>query len=220
MGSAANNAVLTVACVYKPGGGFSDEYVYRLRDGIAEHCNTPYKFVCLTNNRFKNVETIPLRNSRIGYWNKLELFRNDLFDGPVVYLDLDTIIVGDITDMLIHPHKFTAGLNFKAKHGRSLASWFLGFDGREDYSYLIDEYKPSTPEEYSQDWSRWGDQGFIQNNLRREWQSLDEIGFANRYASYKWHVRRPGKVPDGCDIVCFHGKPRPHEVDWKLPNGS
>ena len=144
MGAAADSAVLTVACVYKPGGGFSDEYVYRLRDGIAEHCNTPYKFVCLTNNRLKNVETIPLQENRIGYWNKLELFRNDLFDGPVVYLDLDTIIVGDITDMLIYPHEFTAGLNFKAKHGRSLASWFLGFDGCEDYSYLIDEYKPNT----------------------------------------------------------------------------
>lgn len=211
---------LTIVSVYKPGKGFSSDYVTRLRDGVAKFCQAPYKFVCLTNSDIKGVESIPMVANRDGYWNKLEVFRKGLFDGPVVYLDLDTIIVSDVTDMLTYPHKFTAGLNFKAKHGRSLASWFMGFDGREDYSYLFDGYTSSTPEQYQQDWARWGDQGYTQDHLRCDWDSLDDLYFDGRYVSYKWQVRRPWKIPKGASFVCFHGKPRPHEVNWELPSGD
>ena len=51
-------AGLTIACVYKPGGGFTDEYVYRLREGVAKHCHVPHRFVVLTNEKFEDFETI------------------------------------------------------------------------------------------------------------------------------------------------------------------
>ena len=211
---------LTVVSVYKPGKGFSQDYVTRLRDGVAKFCQAPHRFICLTNEKIQGIECIPMVANRSGFWNKLEIFRKGLFDGPVVYLDLDTIIVSDVTDMLTYPHKFTAGLNFKAKHGRALASWFMGFDGRDDYSYLFDGYTLDTPTQYEQDWARWGDQGYTQDNLRRDWDSLDDLYFDGRYVSYKWQVRRPWKIPEGASFVCFHGKPRPHEVNWELPSGD
>ena len=222
MGAAADLSVLTVACVYKPGNGFTDDYVGRLQAAVSANCRADHRFVCLTNEQLVGIETIPIATPRKGYWNKLELFRKNLFEERVVYLDLDTMIVNDVTDILSYPHQFTAGLNFKAKHGRALASWFLGFDGREDLSYLIDGYKPGgvTRMQYEQDWARWGDQGYIQDHLQRDWDSLDDLYFDGRYASYKWQIRRPGKVPEGVSFVCFHGKPRPHEVNWRLPNGD
>ena len=222
MGTETNVSVLTVACVYKPGSGFTDDYVYRLKKAVNDnfHASCDYQFVCLTDQKLKGIETIPFDQRRYGFWNKLSLFQSGIFDGAVAYLDLDTMIVNDVTDILTYPHKFTTGLNFKSKHGRTLASWFLGFDGREDYSYLIDGYTNQTPTDYEQDWARWGDQGYIQDHLKCDWDSLDDLYFDGRYASYKWQIRRPGKVPEGVSFVCFHGKPRPHEVEWRLPNGD
>ena len=210
---------LTVVSVYKPGGGFSDDYVTRLRDGVKEFCSAPHKFVCLTNKNLEGIECIPLLENRVGYWNKLEVFRKGLFAGPVVYLDLDTIIINDVTDVLTFPHRFTAGYNFKRKHVGSMASWFMAFDGRDDYSYLFDGYRTGTPEEYEQGWARWGDQGYTQDHLQREWTSIDEL-FPGRCASYKWEIRQSGKIPTGVSFVVFHGKPRPHQVNWELPSGD
>ncbi len=216
MGAASD---LTVVCVYRPGNGFTDDYVTRLRDGVKKFCKAPHNFVCLTHQNLTGIECIPLTASRKGYWNKLEIFRKDLFDGPVVYLDLDTIIVEDITAMLTYPHFFTAGYNFSKKHGRSMASWFMGFNGCVDRNYLFDGYEAGTPDKYSQDWGRWGDQGYIQDNLQHPWTSIDEL-FPGCCASYKWEIRRPGFVPLGVCFVAFHGKPRPHQVNWELPNGN
>ena len=212
--------MLTVACVYKPGNGFTDDYVTRLKATVAKHCQEQHRFICLTNEKLKSVQTIPLIANRPGYWNKLELFRPGLFEERVVYLDLDTMIVNDVTDILAYPHIFTTGKTFKGKDTHNLASWFLGFDGRENRSHLFDGYTPATPEKYEHDWARWGDQGYIQDNVRDDWSTLDELYFDGRYASYKWQVRRPGFVPEGVSFICFHGKPRPHEVNWRLPNGD
>ncbi len=219
MGAETNKSMLTVACVYRPGPDFTDEYAGRLKATVAANCKEPHKFVCLTNVELPGIETIRLTENLKGYWNKLEIFRNGLFEERVVYIDLDTMIVNDVTDILSYPHIFTAGYNFKRKHVDSMASWFMAFDGRDDYSYLIDEYTPATPEQYEHDWARWGDQGYTQDHLRRNWTSIDDI-FPGRCASYKWEVRRPGKVPDGVSFVAFHGKPRCADVNWRLPNGD
>lgn len=211
--------MLTVVCVFKPGGGFTTDYVTRLRDSVAEFCSLPHRFVCLTNQQIKGVKAIPFARHAIGYWNKLELFRRGLFDGPVVYLDLDTMIVRDVTDIFGYPHEFTAAHNWKGEPGESLSSWFLAFDGRDDYQYLYDEFKPSVVEIYERDWRYWGDQGFIEKTLRRDWTPLGLL-FPDRFESYKWGVLPRGKVAETTSIVGFHGRPRPHEVNWRLPNGD
>ncbi len=223
MGTATDSAMLTVACVYRRGPDLTDEYVFRLKNAVRQHCKAPHRFVCLTSVKFPRIETIPLVANLKGYWNKLELFRKGLFDGPVVYLDIDTIIHNDISDVLTYPHEFTAGYNFARKHVDSMSSWFMAFDGRVDRSYLLDDYNSSTPHVYSNphkpNWARWGDQGYIQDKLS-EWTSIDEI-FPGRCASYKWEVRRPGFVPSGVSFVAFHGRTlRPHQMNWRLPNGD
>ena len=208
---------LNIACVYKPGGGFTDDYVKRLRDNVGDYCDVAHRFFCITNKRFTDIETIPFKKNRIGYWNKLEVFRRGLFDGPVIYLDLDTLIVDDVTDIFTYNHEFTTGHNWKGEPGGYLASWFLAFDGREDYQYLFDSFDGNV-EPYEQDWACWGDQGHVQKHLRRSWTPLHRL-FPGCAASYKWVVKPQGKIPDGVKFVAFHGRPRPHQVNWTLPNG-
>ena len=196
---------LTVACVYTPGGGFTDEYVRRLQAAISANCAAPYRFVCLTNARLDRIETAPLVNKWRGWWGKVELFRKGLFDGPVRYFDLDTVIVSDVTDILMYPHEFTTGTNWKRPD--TIASGFLAWDGREDLSYLVDEFDPATAHPR-------GDQAFIQAHLRRPRVGLDEL-FPGRWVSYKYHVRGKG-IPSGASIIAFHGAPRPHQVGWRV----
>lgn len=206
---------LTVACVFKPGGGFSAEYVTRLRDGVKAHCNLPHRFLCLTNQQINGIETTPLIHHWMGYWNKLELFRRGLFDGPVVYLDLDTMLTSDVTDIFSAPYEFACLTNWKG-NGTHIGSGVMAWDGRLDLSHIVEAFHPSMIPDYEKSWELWGDQGHTQRFLGRPFESLLSR-WPNRIVSYKWHVRKIGKVPDGASIVAFHGKPRPHAINWKLP---
>ncbi|MCC7347678.1 MAG: hypothetical protein IT538_09805 [Variibacter sp.] len=88
---------LTVACVYRSGGKvYSARYVHVLRDMVARNLSLPHRFVCLTDDPAVETERIPLVTDWPGYWSKLELYRPGLFGGPVLYVDLDTIIHGSI----------------------------------------------------------------------------------------------------------------------------
>lgn len=209
-------AELTVACVYKPGSGFTDEYVTRLRDNVAKFCAAPHRFMCLSTRAVPGVECEPLKRDRKGWWNKLELFRKGLFDGPVVYLDLDTILVDDVTDIFMYPHRFTALTNFKRG---GVASGFLAWDARQDLSHLDDEFEPHMAADYEKSWDRWGDQGWIADRVGVPIALTGDL-FPGRFVSFKWDVRRQGRIPAAASVVMFHGRPRPHEVGWRLPNGN
>lgn len=63
----------------------------------------PHRFVCLSNVEVP-VERIPLESSLEGWWAKLELFRpGNGLKGRVLYLDLDSIIVGKMLELIEHP---------------------------------------------------------------------------------------------------------------------
>jgi len=208
---------LTIACVYRPGGGFSNDYVLRLRTSVAKFCSIPHRFVCLTNQKIEGIETIPFKNNWMGWWSKLELFRPGLFEGKVAYFDLDTMFASDMTDMLEPHYDFACGTNWKGP-GTHIHSGIMFWDSAIDFSMIPNSFTPAMIPEYEKGWECWGDQGHIQRFLPVKFESLNER-FPDRIVSYKWHVRRPGRVPEGASVVCFHGKPRPHEVNWQLPNG-
>lgn len=203
----------TVACVFRPGNGFTPEYVTRLRDATAKHCRVDHRFVCLSSEPVPGVECLPLRRRNNGWWNKLELFGN--FE-RAAYFDLDTMIVGDVTDIVEYPHKFTGLTDFGK--GRHFASGFMAWSG--DYSYLDRDIDPATEREYNafetRNWQRHGDQGWIAERLREPPALAGDL-FPGRFVSYKWSVRRDGAVPAGASVVCFHGKPRPADLNWSLP---
>lgn len=208
---------LTVVCVYSRGSGFTDEYVTRLRDAVQKHCSAPHRFVCITNHELPGIETIKRAKAWKGWWIKLELFRQGLFDGPVVYFDLDTLILGDITDILTYPHDFSTCSNWKSgRKATHMSSAVMAWDGREDLSHVFHSFHPSMIHEYEQSWERWGDQARIAETINRPWQSLLEI-FPDRLIHYKTHILGPTKnpnaqIPEKASIVCLSGRPRPHEL--------
>jgi len=96
---------LTVLTVYWEGRFREREYtrdwVRKFRRMVGEAL--PHaEFRCLTNVGIEGVETIPLKHEYPGWWSKVELFRPDLpVEGRLLYLDLDTLIVGDLTELTL-----------------------------------------------------------------------------------------------------------------------
>ena len=85
--------MVTVACV-RVGTKYSSDSVLRLRNGVSRYLDTPHEFICLTDSPIDGVECEVISGALPGWWSKLELFR---LERPLLYFDLDTVIVGDLT---------------------------------------------------------------------------------------------------------------------------
>ena len=192
--------MLTVACIYKEGSGFTTKYVDKLQENVAEFCTAPYKFEIITPQR-------ELPAAVKGFWIKLELFKKDRFYGTVVYLDLDTIIIDDVTDIFTYPHKFTMGTNWENPPGPN--STFMAWNGTQDLSYLDTTVDSQMAKAYPR-----GDQAYIFEKVGVTTTFLNQI-FPKALVSYKYHVKGRG-APAKAKIVAFHGSPRPHEINWRV----
>jgi hypothetical protein len=225
----------TVATVLRNGGGFDPSYVHRLYSQVRKNWKGPLDFLCLTDTPIghPNVREIPLRHPWPGYWSKLELFRPDV-KGPLLFFDLDTMITGSLEDVQAVNHH-TMLRSFKWKN--RLASGMM---------YLPEEVRPVIWERWMLAPGKWmrvhkwpnntghlsGDQGFMQETWERSgwgsgrtpdadwslygirrWQKT----LPGQVVSYKKHVRKKGKVGPRVRVVCFHGKPRPADLGWRLP---
>lgn len=111
---------MIVACVFVAGPvPYSVDYVVRLERMARRYLRSWFRFVCLTDQAaaFKGtgIETVSIAsradvpaNGR-GYWAKIELFRPGVFSGAadprerVLYLDLDSLIVGDLAPLAEYP---------------------------------------------------------------------------------------------------------------------
>ena len=210
---------LAIACVLKLGRweikqhNRASEYGPKHVQWLKRQCDQQapgIRFVCLTDaGIIEGVETIPLRYNWPGWWSKMELFDHDL--GRVLYMDLDTVVVGSLNQMLNHPHQFTACRDFGK--GRGMNSSIMAWQGKRPD--LFDPFVRD-PEYWMAkcfDSNCWGDQGFIQKHIDgwEDWQSL----FPGAVGSYKLTFKRK-RPPKTARVVCFHGKPKPNQVshDW------
>lgn len=199
---------LTVACVLRSGGRYDAEDVARLRDGVAAHLRTDHDFVCLSDVDVP-CERIPLVHGWPGWWSKMEMF---LLPPPVLYFDLDTIVVGDLGDIAEQAEKwqFTMLRDFYREKGlgSGLMAWGLPMET------LHDKFAED-PEGWIDKCGGQGDQNFIERHVNQDhvahWQ--DEL--PGQVVSYKVHVAGRG-VPRGARAVCFHGKPKPRDIGWTL----
>ena len=128
--------MLTIACVYAKGPKYTEEWVDRLYRGLYRNLDIPFEFVCLSDAVTKH-KTIPLISKSDNYWNKIELFRPNLFQGPVLYLDLDVVICKNITKEIsqLPQDKFLMVKEpYRDIHNSSIMFW------NGDYSYIYDQY--------------------------------------------------------------------------------
>ena len=196
-----------VACL-KWGDKFDADYVNKLYWGVKRNTTVPIKFYCFTENpEGLHPDIIPhqLMYPNIeGWWQKLWLFSDD-FDGHgpegrMLFIDLDTLITGNIDHYVTQSEGFVVlrdlwagGINV----GSAVMSFEVGKHKQiwetfaEDPSGAIKSLHPH------------GDQKWVQRHEpnRTYWQDL----YQNEILSFKSHCRRG--LPANGRIVCYHGKP-------------
>jgi hypothetical protein len=193
--------------------------------------------VCLTNlPDIHGIETLPLQDlDLIGWWAKMELFNPDgpLGNEDLFYIDLDTVIAGDITPLMAavrghrnmvmlsdfyHPEHPASGLMFIPARvkARIWRAWCVN-----PYWFMV-RHRPE---------ARRGDQGFIAEYAGQitRWDEL----CPGAVVSYKKHIATrgmpgytpgvsigDGTLPAGAVIVAFHGNPRPWDFKPCKPSSS
>jgi hypothetical protein len=146
---------------------YSVEYVTRLHAMCRRFISEPFQFVCLTDHpqvlpSTIMVVSIPSPKGMFGWWSKLELFNAAHgFTGRMLYLDLDTLVVDSLDDVIGFPAPFAliphAG-TFNGKNGLQVVKRFnssvMVWDaGTQDHIYR--NFAPKTAKRL------WGDQDHI-----------------------------------------------------------
>ena len=216
--------MINIVCL-KWGGKYGPEYVNRLFYAVRRHVTHEYRFWCVTEDDTGidwRVRRSPLKIDRglETWWNKIQLFSENLLipqGEQIFYIDLDTLIVSNIDDLLTdqipdiivlrdfyHGIAKTAGLV-----GSGLMSWRHG-----QYRHIWDRFIQD-PQAAIMSCRPHGDQRWIEKNITSwyNWQDL----FPDRVVSFKVHCQ--SGIPANTGIICYHGRPSiPESITADMQN--
>ena len=195
---------------------YNEEYVWKLKRGFERHMHVPYKFIVLTDNKVllenKEINTIPLKDGLPGWWAKMELFKPKQFSDTVLYCDLDTVILKDITKLATVETK--ADLIMMRDHqyphlyNGCLMKWTI------DLSFLYKIFTSDTGK-YMQQFSGLpylADQGFIQSYSKK--LGYPAITFWQDLFPKEYFINYPGQVGGDnwkeSSLAWWTWKPKPH----------
>lgn len=203
----------TIACVLRKSKEYDVDYVEHLVKGIKGNLHVDAEIVCISDTNVSHVcKQIEFEHDWPSWWCKLELFSHPYLKGKeVVYFDLDTIIQGDITPLVEYDHNFSMlrDFYFKQRFGSGVMAW------KGDRSYITKAFNPHKhPKEYVTS-ENWGDQAFIRDNVGEKIGIIQDVTTV-KVDSYKLITKKRGKSLRDCDVLCFHGKPRPRSRKWKV----
>ncbi len=222
-----------VLCI-KWGTLYSAEYVNVLYQACRDHITGDFRFVCLTNEAeglSSEVEVHPIPEIGLehthyynGAWPKIGVFSEDLYglSGRCLFIDLDSVIVGNLDEMFEAPGSLVAmdSQPWKGKPGapRTMSSVFAFNIG--ELSWVVDRLRAERDALVAK---------YIieQDYLHGE---VPDIQYWPQpwIVSFKYHLRRPLVVdrflepsppPTTAKILAFHGLPRPIDL-IRPPKGN
>ncbi len=220
---------LNVVCL-KWGTKYSADYVNRLFHMVSRNLSRPFRFHCLTEDPDgldRAIVPLALETSPdlAGWWYKLSLFREEFFglSGPLLYLDLDVVIVDSVDFLADLPGDFLIIRNWSRNlmWNSSVMRFTVG-----KYGHIWERFQ-SDSKSIMRDYN--GDQEWIFNCVpeERNWpsnkivsykKSLDSRAFLvlEKLGLERWGLKAPDwmdtSLPPGAAIVIFHGKPDPEDV--------
>lgn len=153
---------VTVATVYRTGGVYTPEYVEKLKRGFERHLPVPHKFVCLTDDVFADY-CVPLQHDWPGWWAKIELFRPGVLTGRVIAVDLDTVLLGDLSALLAHDKPVVMLGDYNARKVPNSCLMYWGGDLTHIYTKFCED--PRKHRTRYDAFPKIGDQAFIADVL-------------------------------------------------------
>jgi len=201
---------MTVVVCIKVGKKYGPEYVNRLYYAVERYTTAEYRFLCLTDDPAGlECDWAPIETDLPGWWAKLVLFKPHswLARRRVVYLDLDTVIVGNIDLLFTYQGPLAIATNWNDP--REYASLLMNI-GPDVGTHIWDRFQYD-PKEYMQYYKGRGDQGWISDTYEHA-DLIDDL-YPRLLGSYKIHQLQDG--PGNYKIIAFHGQPKPHELrNW------
>lgn len=228
-GKMTDQQPVTIICM-KWGTLYGADYVNVLYNAVADNLTRPFQFVCLTDDEtgiLPQVLCHPIPDMGFaegefgfGGWPKLAVFKRDFFGltGRALFVDLDTVIVGDITPMFDVPgglvlirewRRFNE--YFKPRKIRGMSSVFafdLGGEPEILETYLADPAAARASVRHEQAWLTK-----VARDMRfwpEEWvisfkRNLLALPLLNRFVP-------PSEPGPQARVLAFHGVPRPIDV--------
>lgn len=229
----STNGKIDCACVIH-GTGYDWIYVERLYNMLTRHIPQGINFHVYTEHdrsvpphMIKHcLETWPgISGPKKSWWYKMHLFNPEHHIGNLLYFDLDTVIVRDLSWIAQLPADYFWGIRDFRYLQRSTyhtinssAMWFNVLE----FAYVWDQFLKDGVSTIA---SRYqGDQDYITKvidyNRRRyfddkyfesyRWQCLDG-GYDFQYRKHR-ALNTGVRIAGDTAVVVFHGKPKPHEV--------
>jgi hypothetical protein len=229
----AVRGALHCACLIHS-NGYDWQYVDRLYSMITRNLNRDVIFHVYTEE-FREVPSHMTKHvlqewpgqwgARKSWWYKLQLFNSDYYQGPLLYFDLDTVIVGRLDWITELPTKFLWAPKdyrylWKPAH-QGINSSVMWWDTTR-FDWLWRDFDQNSLAQIMRHYN--GDQDYISekippNSIRTflpmtamswRWQVKDGgMNFKTR------HYQNPNSgthIDHRTSILVFHGSPKPHEV--------
>ncbi len=190
---------------------FGPDHVNRLKNMVARHLHMDHEFVCITDDPAgldHEIRVIPLWNDYRdmgGCYVRLKAFSQEmqeLIGERFIWLDLDAVIVGDITPIVRQNPKF---MMWGDTHPRTPynGSMVMMDAGSRSQVWTLFERNPAVAIMKGRNLGYVGtDQAWIGACLGRgeaRWTIADGV------YSYRCHVKKLGHLPNNARIVFFHG---------------
>ena len=225
------------ACVIH-GTGYDWIYVERLYNMLSRNLPNGMQFHVYTehdrlvpDHMIKHVLTDwpEISGLRRAWWYKLQLFNSEHHRSNLLYFDLDTVILRDISWIPQLPAEYLWGIrDFKhlQRPGYSTLNSSVMWWNVDRMSWVWDQFNTTNVVNTTRQYP--GDQDYLNavlghNRIRYledsqiqswRWQCLD--------GGYNFNTRRhkiPGQgtqIPGSTSVLVFHGKPKPHEINDKV----
>lgn len=204
----------------KTGSHFCADHVNKLSNMLRRHVDIDYRLICITDDPegiSKEVEIIPLwkeLNDKPGCWRRLKIFSKEmkkLIGERIISIDLDCVILDNITDILEREEEFLIW----GEHTRKApycCSFFMFDAGCR--SFLWDEFDYNS---FPRDRYRplGTDQAWVNNKLYpKEKMITSEDGVYNFNALFPKRRRSRGKgfkynLPANARLIFFNGRDDP-----------
>lgn len=188
---------MTVACVLQGGGRYDHRWVEELWASVRQH-----------NGRFRTISV--LGSMWPGWWAKMRLFEPAVLEGPTIYMDLDSVCVGDLSELASYTGELALLSDFNRPYVAQ-SGVMLITPGKE--TERLWKLFTADPEGHMARYR--GDGEWLHAHAQAD--RIQDL-YPGQVVSYKRDVKPNGdKLPPNARIVAFHGSPKQDDFDWRMP---
>lgn len=226
-------ATVHCGCVIH-GSAYSWDYVEKLYNMVTRHMPRPIIFHVWTEHdrsvpphMVKHIldDWPGISGPKQSWWYKLQMFDCRHYEGDLLYFDLDSVIVNDISWTVVGSTEFfwtIRDFRYLQRPTHVGINSSMMWWNTQNFSWVWDRFISDAVESVTRRYP--GDQDFLHAVI-----APDQVRFfeQDRVQSWRWqchdggwdfHTRRPRtpgagtSVADSASVLIFHGRPKPHQA--------